>query len=76
MKDLSIKTIENTFEFLEEVTYATKKNININNIKVLWKIKNCRTYLLKFLRKYRFRGDENKSQQKIIYKQLDSNTIR
>jgi len=64
------------FEFLEEVTYVSKKKLSFSQAVAFWKIKECRKYYLKMLRKYRLKKEEDKSQQKIIYKQLAPDMIR
>jgi hypothetical protein len=64
------------FEFLEEVTHASRKKLTFAQVNAFWKIKECRKYFLKFLRKYRIKKEEDKSHQKIINKQLTPEIIR
>jgi hypothetical protein len=73
---MSDKIWECMFEFLEEVTYVSKKRLNFVQVKEFWSIRECRVYLLKLLRKFRLKGDEDKSQQKIINKQLPLETMK
>lgn len=50
--EISSKTIESIFEFLEEVNQFARKKITVDHIKDLWKLKECHPNLLKFMRKY------------------------
>ena len=63
------------FEFLEEVSSVAQKGITVEHIRILWKMTDCRSLLLKFMRKYRKKGNE-KSYEKIFYKQLSEIKIK
>lgn len=64
------------FEFLEEVTYVSKKKLSFVQVKEFWGIRECRVYLLKLLRRFRLKNEEDKSHQKIINKQLPLDTTK
>ena len=64
------------FEFLEEVTFISRKKLTFKQVYEFWKIKDARQYFLKFLKKYRLKKEDDKSQQKIIYKQITPDLIR
>lgn len=64
------------FEFLEEVTYISKKKLSFVQVKEFWGIRECRVYLLKLLRRFRLKNEEDKSHQKIVNKQLPLDTTK
>lgn len=71
LNNISEQGIENLFEFLEEVNYISRKGLSADDILKMWKMgKKCRPHLLKFMRKYKIKYSEDKSQQKIISKAL------
>jgi hypothetical protein len=72
----SSKMWECMFEFLEEVINVSRKKMTYFQAREFWRIKECHQYFLKLLRKYRLRGDEDKSRQKIVNKQLPPEIIK
>jgi len=74
-KNLSVHAFENMFEFLEEVNFISRKPLKTQDIITLWELKDCRKYLLKFLRKFKLKGTDDKSQQKVVNKSLDVGQI-
>lgn len=75
--NLSKDGFENLFEFLEEVNYISRKGLTQSDIVFLWKMDKgkCRPHLLRFLRKYKLKSQDEKSQQRIINKSLDIQQI-
>lgn len=54
----------------------SRKKLSYSQVKDFWNIRECRPFLFQLLRKFRLKGEEDKSQQKIINKQLSADVMK
>ena len=54
----------------------SKKKLTFAQALAFWRIKECRKYFLKMLRRSRIKKEEDKSQQKVLNKQLSFDLMR